>query len=243
MTQATFPSSQASASKGALRIAFVLALLMGLAAVAGIASKPTTKVDDGKPRYVLESVIPKSFGDWTELVQTGVQVVNPQTKELLDKIYSQTLTRTYVNKDGYRIMLSLAYGDDQRGALQAHKPEVCYPAQGFTVHSNSNAELATPFGPIPANQLSTSLGPRKEPVTYWFTIGNTTVKNRLDKRLAEIRLGLTGQVPDGLLFRVSSVDEMPNRAFERQTAFVSDLMRSVSPEDRAKLGGLGPAPQ
>jgi EpsI family protein len=214
---------------------------MGLATLAGIASKPTAKVDDGKPRYVLEAVIPKKFGDWTELPQPGVQVVNPQTKELLDKIYSQTLSRTYVSGDGYRIMLSLAYGDDQRGALQAHKPEVCYPAQGFTVHSNVNANLITPFGAIPANQLSTSLGQRKEPVTYWFTVGSTTVKNRLDKRLAEIRLGLTGQVPDGLLFRVSSVDEMPSRAFERQTAFVSDLMRVVSPEDRAKLGGLSSA--
>jgi EpsI family protein len=242
MTLATLPTAQPSATKG-LRTAFVLALLMGLAAIVGIASRPSTKADGGKPRYVLEAAIPKKFGDWTELPQTGVQVVNPQTKELLDKIYSQTLTRTYVSGDGYRIMLSLAYGDDQRGALQAHKPEVCYPAQGFTVHSNSNAELATPFGSIPVNQLSTSLGQRKEPVTYWFTIGNTTVKNRFDKRLAEIRLGLTGQVPDGLLFRVSSLDETPTRAFDRQTAFVSDLMRAVSPEDRAKLGGLVPAPQ
>lgn len=50
-----------------------------------------------------------------------MQVVNPQTQELLDKLYSQILTRTYVNAKGYRIMLSLAYGSDQRGALQAHK--------------------------------------------------------------------------------------------------------------------------
>lgn len=243
MTQAATPSTQSSVAKSALRTALALALLMGLAALAGMASKPTTKVDDGKPRYVLESVIPRKFADWAELPQPSVQVVNPQTKELLDKIYSQTLTRTYVSGDGYRVMLSLAYGDDQRGALQAHKPEVCYPAQGFTVHSNASANLVTPFGSIPANQLNTSLGQRKEPVTYWFTIGNTTVKNRLDKRLAEIRLGLTGQVPDGLLFRVSSLDETPSRAFERQTAFVSDLMRAVSPEDRAKLGGLVSAPQ
>jgi EpsI family protein len=45
----------------------------------------------------------------------------------------------YVNASGYRIMLSLAYGSDQRGALQAHKPEVRYPAQGFTLHGRSGA--------------------------------------------------------------------------------------------------------
>jgi len=244
MTQATLPTTGPSRPFSSVRAAVLLAVLMVLAALAGVASKPTSKADDGKPRYVLDAVVPKKFGDWTELPQAGVQVVNPQTKELLDKIYSQTLTRTYVSGDGYRIMLSLAYGDDQRGALQAHKPEVCYPAQGFAVHSTAAAELATPFGSIPAYRLSTSLGARKEPLTYWFTVGNTTVKNRLDKRLVEIRLGLTGQVPDGLLFRVSSVDDTTSRAFERQRAFVSDLMRAVSPEDRAKLGGLSAtAPQ
>ena len=83
----------------------------------------------------LEPTVPQSFGDWTELPDQPAQVVNPQTKELLDTLYSQILTRTYVNKDGYRIMLSMAYGDDQRGGLQAHRPEVCYPAQGFKVAS------------------------------------------------------------------------------------------------------------
>ena len=58
-------------------------------------------------------------------------MVNPQTQELLDKLYSEVLTRVYVNASGYRIMRSLAYGFDQRGAMQAHMPEVCYPAQGF----------------------------------------------------------------------------------------------------------------
>ncbi len=55
-------------------------------------------------------MIPKQFGDWREEPQRIVQVINPQSQELLDKLYSETLTRTYVNAGGYRIMLSLAYG-------------------------------------------------------------------------------------------------------------------------------------
>jgi len=51
----------------------------------------------------------------------------------LDKLYSQILNRVYVNATGYRIMLLLAYGSDQHGSLQADKPEVCYPAQGFAL--------------------------------------------------------------------------------------------------------------
>ncbi len=225
-----------------LRTAIVLACLMTFAAVAGIVARPTAKAGGGAPRFMLEDTVPKQFGEWRELPVDGAYVVNPQTKELLDKLYSQILTRTYVNARGYRIMLSLAYGDDQRGDLQAHKPEVCYPAQGFKLHSNVEAQVATPFGAIAARRLSTSLGPRKEPVTYWFTVGDTAVKNKLQQRMVEVKLGLTGQIPDGLLFRVSSIDETPDRAFGIQDAFVAALLQAATQEGRLRLSGLGVVP-
>jgi EpsI family protein len=222
-----------------VRVSIVLAGLMALAAVGGIAARPTLKPPGSAPRYVLEDTVPKEFGDWRALPDSGAQVVNPQTRELLDKLYSQLLSRTYVNSQGYHIMLSLAYGDEQRGDLQAHKPEVCYPAQGFKVQGNEAADLATPFGGIAARRLSTSLGARKEPVTYWFTTGDKVVKSKFEQRLVEIRLGLTGEVPDGLLFRVSSIDESPARAFSMHDAFVTDLLKAVPPRDRVRLSGLG----
>jgi len=225
-----------------VRISVVLAGLMALAAVGGIAARPAAKPPGTAPRYVLEDVVPMQFGQWRTLPQSGNQVVNPQTKEMLDKLYSQILARTYVHPNGYRIMLSLAYGDEQRGELQAHMPEVCYPAQGFKVHSNQQADVTTPFGGIAARRLSTSLGARKEPVTYWFTLGDTAIKSRFEQRLVELRLGLTGQVPDGLLFRVSSIDESPERAFKMHDAFVNDLLNAVSPRDRDRLSGLKAQP-
>lgn len=221
------------------RISLLLAALMAMAAVGGIAARPSTKAADRGQSISLEEVVPKSFGDWTELPDQGAQVVNPQTKELLDKLYSQILTRTYVNKDGYRIMLSMAYGDDQRGGLQAHKPEVCYPAQGFTLHQNDLGELPTQFGNIEVRRLRTSLGSRAEPVTYWFTVGDRVIKNKLEKRFEEIRLGLTGQIPDGLLFRVSSIDNDTKRGFIMQQRFAADLLAKVPPATRKRLSGLG----
>src|SRR6218665_4039572 len=116
------------------RTSIVLACLMAFATVGGIAARPAPKPALTAPRYVLEDIVPRQFGDWRELPQDRVQVINPQTQELLDKLYSQILTGIYVNSSGYRVMVSLAYGDDQRGDLQAHKPEVCYPAQGFALH-------------------------------------------------------------------------------------------------------------
>ena len=209
---------------------------MCAATVAGYAAKPSTKVTAGT--VSLQAIVPTDFGDWSELPDKSVQVVNPQTQELLDKLYSQLLTRTYVNKNGYRIMLSLAYGDDQRGGLQAHRPEVCYPAQGFKLGSVVDGPLATRYGNIDARRLTTTLGLRNEPVTYWLTTGDQVVKTALEKRIAQIRLGLTGQIPDGLLFRVSSIDADNRRGFAMQQKFAADMIDAVPPTARKQLSGL-----
>lgn len=221
-------------------LALTLAVLMCAASVGGIAARPGAKAADKGSAVSLETMVPKGFGEWTELPEQSAQVVNPQTKELLDKLYSQILTRTYVNKQGYRIMLSMAYGDDQRGGLQAHRPEVCYPAQGFQLGKVEDGPLATSFGNIEVRRLSTSLGARNEPVTYWLTVGDQVIKSKFDKRIAEIRLGLTGQIPDGLLFRVSSIDNDTARGFAMQQKFTADMMAAVPDATRKQLSGLRP---
>lgn len=223
------------------RVALVVCGLMFAASVGAIVARPTQKIAD-EHAVSLVSIVPRQFGEWREVPQ-AVQVVNPQTQELLDKLYSEILTRTYVNGAGYRIMLSLAYGSDQRGALQAHKPEVCYPAQGFTVHNNEVATLKTQYGDIPARRLFTTLGQRHEPVTYWFTVGDKASPTQVEKRLVEMRFALTGRIPDGMLFRVSSIDLDRNRAYAVQDVFVRELLKAVSPEGRKRLSGLGADPE
>ena len=52
---------------------------------------------------------------------------------------------------GRQIMLSIAYGEDQRDGMKLHYPEVCYPAQGFQSRSFQ----------IRADQLSTTARPRQ----------------------------------------------------------------------------------
>lgn len=217
--------------------AVTLAALMCAASVAGFAARPSATARDRGRAISLETAVPKTFGEWAEL-PSQMQVVNPQTQQLLDSIYSQTLTRTYVDKDGYRVMLSLAYGDDQREGLQAHRPEVCYPAQGFKLGKVEDGTLATPFGKIDVRRIETRLGTRNEPVTYWVTVGDQIIRTRLDKRLAEIRLGLTGQIPDGLLFRISSIDADEAKAYAMQQRFVADLMAAVPESTRKPLSGL-----
>jgi EpsI family protein len=212
---------------------------MCMTAVGAWGVRPTAKAAAMGHGITLEGLVPIAFGEWRELPDTNVQVVNPQTKEILDRIYSQQLTRTYVNRDGYRIMLSMAYGDDQRGGLQAHRPEVCYPAQGFALGKAEDGALVTPYGSIDVRRLQTRLGARSEPVTYWLTVGDQIIRSQFDRRMAEIRLGLTGQIPDGLLFRISSIDNDPAHAFVLQQGFAADLLSTVPAEARRQLSGLG----
>lgn len=221
-----------------IQVARVLAVLMCAASIGAVVAHPSIKAADEGPKVSLEGMIPLKFGDWHEEPQRVSQVVNPQTQELLDKLYSQILTRTYVNPEGYRIMLSLAYGSDQRGALQAHKPEVCYPAQGFKLNRIETLPVATPVGTIPAQRLMTSLGSRQEPVTYWFAMGNKTVQSALQRRLVQLSYGLTGRIPDGLLFRVSSIDPDQSRANRFHDQFVNQLLLAIPEGDRVRLSGL-----
>lgn len=221
------------------RSAFAIATLMVLASAGAIYARPTAKLSDELPAISLETMIPKQFGEWREAPQRTVQIINPQTQELLDKLYSQILTRTYVNASAYPIMLSLAYGSDQRGSLQAHKPEVCYPAQGFAIKKNEAGVLDTPFGIIPVRRLFAVSGARQEPVTYWFTVGDKAVQGKTQKRLQDLKYGLTGRIPDGLLFRVSSIDPDQTRASQMQDRFANQLLQSVSVADRKRLSGLG----
>lgn len=205
----------------------------------GYRAIPTERVDNKQaaPKIDLEALVPTHFGDWRELPGPAM-AVNPQTQALLDKLYSQILARTYVHKDGYAIMLSLSYGADQRGSLEAHKPEVCYPAQGFKVDSAASGTLDTGFGNIQVQRLSTHMDQRKEPLIYWFTLGSHNVQSRFEKRLVELKMALTGQIPDGLLFRVSSIDADAANGWRRQEQFVKDLLLDVQGDARARLAGI-----
>jgi EpsI family protein len=215
--------------------AWLMAALMCCVSIAGVVARPEIKE---QPNFLVETV-PTTFGEWTIAADQASQIIDPATDELLKKIYREVLSRTYVNKAGYRIMLSMARSGNQIGIQQAHFPEVCYPAQGFKVIDKvQDGELATAYGPINVRRLKTNMRARYEPVTYWLTMGDQVVKTQWDKRLVQIRLVITGESPGGLLFRISSIDEDSERAFAMQQKFVADLMQSIPPEARRKLSGL-----
>ena len=101
-----------------LRISLVLGLAMLLTAVATRALTPAMRLAQARERFDLAASIPMQFPGWS--VDTGLAPVspNPDSQAALDKIYDQTLARTYIDASGQRVMLSIAYGGDQSKALQ-----------------------------------------------------------------------------------------------------------------------------
>ncbi|WP_345534095.1 exosortase-associated protein EpsI, B-type [Viridibacterium curvum] len=222
-----------------LRRAAIALLIMLVAAAGAWAMTPRHKLVDLRGKVDVEKAIPKQFAGWQLDTRSFGGIVNPQQQETLDRLYSQLLARAYINSRGERVMLTIAYGEDQRDGMLLHYPEVCYPAQGFQVDSNTKSELLLPAGRIPVRKLETNLqSQRFEPVTYWTIIGERASVGGIDKKLVEMHYSLQGQIPDGLLFRVSSIDRDSQAAFALQAAFIKDLVAALSPRDRQLLTGL-----
>ena len=201
---------------------------------------PTRRMAALRGPFKLADLVPSSFGPWQVDTRAAGGIVNPQTEAVLNKLYSQMLDRVYVDDRGRSIMLSIAYGADQADDdVQLHYPEVCYPAQGFRVKANRVERLTMPEGDIKVRRLETQFGDsRFEPVTYWTIIGDQQSLGGWDRKIAEIRHGLHGEIVDGLLFRVSNIDRNARQGFDLQDGFVKNIIAAMTPQARKQLAGL-----
>lgn len=215
-----------------------LGLALMAAAAGAVEFRPTQRLTEQGPKVDLEAMIPQRFGQWRVDDATGNQLVNPQTQAAIDKIYTQVLSRTYINAEGYRVMLMMPYGADQSDDMGVHDPAGCYPAQGFRILGNRKDLIKTVYGFIPARRMEAENGPRHEPVTYWSTVGNKTVNDDWDRKLAQLSYVLEGRIPDGLLFRVSSIDPDARHAYQTQDVFINALLQALAQDARMRVAGL-----
>ncbi|HEX7640226.1 MAG TPA: EpsI family protein [Burkholderiaceae bacterium] len=222
------------------RRAALAAFLMAGSAAAGEIMVPRRYMARERGRFDLQQLVPRDFADWHVDDHAVGGIVNPETAAMLNRIYSQLLNRWYVDSSGYRIMLSIAYGDDQADdSMQLHYPEVCYPAQGFRVLKNRRTHIDLPQGEIQVRRLETQYADMYwEPVTYWTIVGDRQSLGGWDRKKSEILHGLKGEIVDGLLFRVSSRDRNAPEAFRKQATFIRDIVAAMSAPARRQLAGL-----
>ena len=220
------------------RTAIIVAGSCVLAAGAAFAMVPRRSAAATEPSIVLETMIPSHFGRWS--IDPHVLPVAPSSdlQKSIDESYDQTLARTYVDDAGYRIMLSIAYGGRRNQGMDIHRPEICYPSQGLALRSETeDVRLPIASRMLPIKRLVAGIGARNEPISYWLVIGKNVASFGYGHRIALLKYGLTGRVPDGMLVRVSSVDKDKSRSFGMQDIFLTDLLAAVAPDVRERLLG------
>jgi len=216
--------------------------VMVLGAFAALALKPARTQHDTAD-FDLAKIIPVSFGGWIIDPTIAPIVPSPDVQANLNRLYSQIVSRTYVNARDERMMLTVAYGGDQSDALKAHRQEVCYAAQGFEISNVVHENLRFRDKTIPVTRMLAVRGARSEPVTYWFTTGDRVVFGRLERLLVQLRFGLSGRIPDGMLVRVSSIASNPATGFKGQEEFMNALVGGMRQGDVPRLLGSGSALQ
>ncbi len=219
------------------RRALVFALSLAAAAMAAQATRPRRRADLGRTRLSLETVFPRGFALWRPDETQQAFVQPPEVQGKLYGFYDQVLERAYVGPSGERIMLCAAYGSEQSPALQVHRPEVCYEAGGFHIDGKHAGLLDLDGRKLPVTRLHAKMVGRSEPVTYWIVLGDSIVSDSDSFRWRQLSASLRGEVRDGMLMRVSSIERDPEAGYRLHRRFVTDLSRALLPGHRDRVFG------
>lgn len=221
-----------------LRAVWLLAAMM-LAVGLAQGFKPERLMADRLPAIDLKRQVPAEFSGWRVDPDTAPVLPDPSLQQRLDSVYDQTLARTYVNAQGERVMLTIAYGRDQSSeATAVHRPEFCYGAQGFDIRGAGIGHVALPAGQVRVQRLVGKLGPRVEPISYWVTLADEATLPGVGRKLEQLRHGFAGEVADGMLVRVSTLTQPGvESSFAAQDRFLQDLARALPEAVRSRYFG------
>lgn len=234
------------ASKVSRRVPLAVLLaasLMLAGAGASVLLQPSKMMADEKPPIVLHSDVPEAFGDWKIDPNLIPVLPDPTVQDKLDALYSDLLSRTYVNSQGQRIMLSIAYGRNQNSeSTAAHRPEFCYVAQGFAIRGFGKDEVSLPEHSLKVVRLEAQMDRRIEPITYWVTLNDKASTPGIDRKLQQLRYGLQGFIVDGMLMRISSLADTlePSKSkpdYHLHDRFIADLEKAMSQGSRPRFFG------
>jgi EpsI family protein len=211
---------------------------MCCAALLAVAMTPRHYMADDQPRLRLEQLVPTAFGAW-QVDRTIYPVPpSPDVQRVIDATYDETVGRTYRDRAGRQVMLSMAYGRNQHKGMNTHRPEICYPAQGFRLEQSGQPGRIDYRGhPIEVTRLVATQGGRHEPITYWLLVGHGITQFGYPQRWAAIRYGVRGVIPDGVLVRVSSIERDNEAAFRLHEQFIRELLDAVGPGGQSRLIG------
>jgi EpsI family protein len=207
-----------------------------MAAAAGIAQlRMPVAVNPRVAKKDFDALMPQKVGPWEFVTASGV--VLPPPDELSDRLYDNLASRVYQAEGLPVVMVVFAYNNVQDGVLQLHRPEVCYPAGGYELTPTRPVMLKTPERTIPANFFTAKGYDRTEQVLYWTRVGNRFPLSWREQRLSVARANLQGDIPDGILARVSVISNDQGQALDVLQQFVTALEQAAKPQLKKLLVG------
>jgi EpsI family protein len=213
---------------------FGSALLAGSAGAVAMTPRPAAPL---LATGGLEKVIPAQLGPWAFESSSGFILPPRDMSEAL--IYSQVLTRVYVQPGHDPVMLLIAYGAGQTGMYEIHRPEACYPSQGYRLSARVDVPLRLDHRNVPAIFWSATNDVRTEQVMYWTRIGARFPDSWLESKTAVVEANLQRKLPDGVLVRMSSISSDAQAARDGLIGFAAQLTGSVGIMGRRLLLGDG----
>ena len=217
---------------------FLFMLLMFI--VSGIANyaRPTKYLAQSHPRALLATEIPDKINGWIKAPSYQDMIIDPEQQVVLDYLYADLINASYVNTNNNLVMLSIAYGKDQSDGHDVHKPELCYPAQGFTRLEERDIPIVLdPHRSVMVHYMKMQRGQRTEPLYYWTLAGDYVYRSKWKKRLIAFRYSLDNLIPDGMIIRVSILENNNAIAQDTLTNFVINWYASLTENQRTRYFG------
>lgn len=173
----------------------------------------------------LDRAIPKRFGPY--IADSSADFILPPEDELSKKLYDKVVMRFYTAPDLLPVMALFAYGSTQNLTLQLHRPDECYPMQGFEITPLMPVAITGYGHAIPAKLVTASRPGRVEQVLFWSRIGNAFPPDRTQETIEVARENLRGRMPDGMLVRLSTITEDRAMAVAQMRSFSSELFAAL----------------
>jgi len=214
--------------------------IVGFAAAGtSLALSPTRSAKKDKVTS-LEAGIGQKVGSWTNAGAQSIVIARPdeEVQDPRDDGHDQLVARSYKAESLPTVMMVLAYGSAQGGNLQLHRPETCYPGQGFALSGDKVLDFKTlGLGKVQGRAFTATRDQRVERVHYWTRIGEAFPVNSAGEYQAIVRSVIQGNVPDGLLARFSIIGH-EDRADDVLAEFVGQMLLSSTDAARRLLVGL-----
>ncbi len=220
------PAASAQGEAGLTRRSFAVGAALSLAALGSYLAQPR-RTDDRLATRKLGDVIPQSIGPWR--YAGSADIVDAREEGPQDG-YDQVLTRRYSAPGMPEVMLLIAYGSTQGGSLQLHRPETCYPGQGFKLSDFAERQIdAGPAQTIAGRTFTATRDDRIERLIYWTRIAENFPTNSAQEYASILGSLVKGLIPDGILVRFSTIGPDTRASDRALQAFLAKLLQEAAP--------------